>query len=209
MGQIVRGLVPGAEVSEADTIAAVCRRAAEGPWRMISLDLGMPEGEPVEMVRAVRSANPATPILVFSMFDALALGPAVVRAGATGFVSKTATRSEVVAACRTLLSGGTAYPPAMQQALSELARPARRGRRQGYAALSAKEREVLRGFGGGHSQKEIAARLGVALSTVGTHRTRILQKLRLRNTSELLCYIAEHRLNGNSVHPWAGADVSR
>ncbi|MBI2513008.1 MAG: response regulator transcription factor [Opitutae bacterium] len=186
----IRRRVPRAQFecvgTAADTIAAVMRRE----WSLVVLDLGLPGGTELETLRHVRELRPALPILVFSMFPEAKMGVAAIEAGASGYLCKTADRATIGAAVAETLAGEGYRSVRLRELLAKRARE----RHGEAAALSRRELEVLIELGRGRSNKEIAAGLGVSVTSVGTYRTRIMEKLGLRTTADLLRYVVEHRL---------------
>ena len=174
--------------SAAEVVAAVQRET----WDLVVLDLGLPGSESeLATLKRLHALRPELPILVLSMFSEEKYGVPAIEAGASGYLAKTADRATIAAAAAATLTGEGYRSPRLAALLA--ARPA--GPRSGLAALSARERDVLRQLAEGASNKQIAASLNVGVSTVATYRTRLLQKLGLRTTSELLRYVIEHRLH--------------
>lgn len=186
----IRRCLPSAEVSEAHTAEGVQAAVARESWDLVVLDLGLPGGGELEVLRALRAVRPAMPILVFSMFTEVKMGCAALEAGADGYLCKTADRVVIRTAITEMLAG-RGYVTASLRAL-QAKRPASGGGE--VAKLSTRELEVLLALGRGESSKEVAARLGLGASSVGTYRARLLEKLGLRTTADLQRYVVEHRL---------------
>lgn len=186
----IRRKVPGARFecvgTAADAIEAVTRRE----WSLVVLDLGLPGGTELETLRRLRTLRPALPILVFSMFPEEKMGVAAIEAGASGYLCKTADRATIGVAAVETLTGEGYRSARLRESLAK-----RGGERRGeMAALSRRELEVLIDLGRGRSNKEIAASLDISVTSVGTYRVRIMDKLGLRTTADLLRYVVEHRL---------------
>lgn len=186
----IRRRVAGAQfecvATAGDTLAAVERE----PWHLVVLDLGLPGGTELETVRRVRAIRPTMPILVFSMYPEHKMGVAALEAGADGYLCKTADRATIGEAVAESLAGRGYRSAELADLLAKRARE----RRGDLAGLSQREMEVLIGLGSGRSNKEIAADLEISVTSVGTYRARIMDKLRLRTTADLLRYVVEHRL---------------
>jgi len=186
----IRRRVPGARFESAGTSLAAIEAVARTAWSLVVLDLGLPGGTELETLRRMRELRPAMPILVFSMFPEEKMGVAAIEAGADGYLCKTADRAAVAAAAAETLAGNGHRSARLQELLAK-----RAGERAGEAAaLSRRELEVLIELGRGRSNKEVAAKLGVSVTSVGTYRTRIMDKLDLRTTADLLRHVVEHRL---------------
>lgn len=159
------------------------------------VDLAMPEGG-VELVRRLRSAAPATRVLVLTMHDDAAYVRGAVAAGAAGFVVKRAADRELISAIRavwvgdTLVVAGLSGEPA---GIVEAGGAWRRGR-GGLDLLSQREREVLRLLALGYTNQEIADTLFISVKTVETHRFRIMNKLDCTRRAELVRFAMENGL---------------
>jgi DNA-binding NarL/FixJ family response regulator len=172
------------------TAAATIEAVTRAEWSLLVLDLGLPGGREFETLRQVRALRPALPILVYSMFPEHKMGVAAIEAGADGYLCKTADRATIAVAVAVTLEGNGYRSAALQELLAKRARE----RGAGAAALSPRELEVLIELGRGRSNKEIAADLGISVTSVGTYRTRIMDKLGVSTTADLLRYVVEHRL---------------
>lgn len=186
----IRRRVPQARFETVGTAAAVLEAVQRTEWDLVVLDLGLPGGMELETLRRVRELRPQMPILVLSMFPEQKMGVAAIEAGADGYLCKTADRATIAAAAAETLAG-RGYRSAHLRELLAKRVSERRGR---AAALSQRELEVLIALGRGRSNKEIAADFGISVTSVGTYRMRILDKLGLRTTADLLRYVVEHRL---------------
>jgi len=171
--------LPGIDVVgiAADGPQALAVVAATGP-DVVLVDLRMPGWDGAETTRRLRSAHPATAVLVLTTYlhDAAVL-PAL-HAGALGVVGKDATPEEVADALRAVHAGYPVLPVSAQRALLA---PSRAADGAGRAALSSREVEVLRLVAEGRRNAEIAARLGVSVPTVKTHVNNVFAKLGVRD----------------------------
>lgn len=187
---VIRRQVPGARCECVSTAGAAVEAVARTAWDLVVLDLGLPGGGELEALRRARALRPTMPILVFSMFPEEKMGVAAIEAGADGYLCKTADRTTVATAVAETLAGRGYRSPALAELLAKRVRD----RRGDLPALSQREMEVLIGLGRGRSNKEIAADLAISVTSVGTYRARIMDKLGLRTTADLLRYVVEHRL---------------
>jgi DNA-binding NarL/FixJ family response regulator len=190
---VIQRVAPHIVIEEAGSYEAALAAAVRGPWSVIVIEPAFPAGDGVELLTVVCAANADTPTLVFSSGTEGRLGLAAMQAGARGFLSKMAARTELVAALAKLAEGGLHMSDGLQNLVSDSQSPF--GRARGYAALSEGERFVLAELARGRTAKEIAVAGRVTSSTVGTHRARILVKLGLRTTADLIRYAVEHRLH--------------
>lgn len=201
MAALVHRVLPDAAITQTETAGEFKAAACSGPWRLIVFNPALPADDGVGLARLARTKNPDTPILIFTLLDEGQFGVAAVEAGATGYLEVTARSLEIMAALRALLEGGRYISPRLERLWQEHGNA--RAARNGYAALSTRERRVLRAFADGSGVKQAALTLGVSPSTIGTYRVRLLKKLKLRTTVDLIRYVAENRLDGGSASPFA------
>lgn len=161
-------------VGEAATARdAVSLVAATGPG-VVVLDLRLPDGSGLDVLRQVRTGRPPPGVLVLTSFGDDADIVAAVEAGADGFLHKDAAPAEIEAAVRAVARGETALSA---RATAALVRGVRNRRPAAVDALTPREREVLGLLAEGRSNAEIAAALTIATKTVKTHVSSILTKL--------------------------------
>ena len=182
-------------VLKADWPGAVVVHALDGPEALAHLetgefdlaviDIGMPLLDGLEVVARARRAHVRTPILVLSMHPEERMGVRALRCGATGYVSKDSPPAALREAVTALLSGRKAISPRLADLLAEAVQaPARES---GLAAsLSGREFHVLRLLSSGRSLREISEAMSLSVKTVHTYRTRLLKKLGLERTGELV-----------------------
>jgi DNA-binding NarL/FixJ family response regulator len=157
------------------------------PADVALVDINMPGAGALETLRGIRVRRPALPVVVLSMMPEGQLGLDLLICGAAGYVSKEAAAHELVAAIRKVVCGYRYVSPILTQRIARRQPPSRE-------LLSPRELEVLCLIAGGLAVKEVAARLTLSVSTVHTHRARILDKLQLRSDVELSRYAIRHRL---------------
>ncbi len=159
-------------------------------------DIAMPQLNGIEATRQVVRRNPHVPVLIVSMHGDQAYITQSVAAGARGYLLKESAGAELIEAVRAVASGRTFFsPPVAELMLDDYMRGlTKKGIFDRYDALSEREREVLQLVAEGRSTKEIAELLFISPATVETHRTRILQKLDLKNTAGVVLYAARRGL---------------
>jgi DNA-binding NarL/FixJ family response regulator len=153
---------------------------------VVLLDLNLPEVDGVTVTATLRHELPTVKILVLSSESDQQSVMDAIRAGASGFVLKTAPPEELVQAIETVCAGGTWFSSKIAQ--TALNRLAANGGAPEPPELSAREREVLIQIAEGLSNKEIAAKLGLGVRTVETHRERIMRKLNIHHVAGLTKY---------------------
>jgi two-component system, NarL family, response regulator NreC len=169
-----------------EAVAATCELEPD----VAILDIGMPLLNGIEATRQIVRRVPLARVLILSMHADQNYVTQAVQAGARGYLLKDSAGADLVQAVAAVASGKSFFSPTIAQLmLDDYARYlAERGVQDRYDALSEREREVLQLVAEGRSSKEVAGLLSISPATVETHRTHILQKLGLRNTSELVLY---------------------
>ncbi len=160
---------------------------------VLVLDISMPRLGGLEALEKLRSRRQAPKVVLLSVHGDPPFVQSALSLGADGYVLKNSRVSEIVAAIRAVVRGGSYFsPPVARQLLEQLRttdRPV-----QASARLSARERQVLRLIADGLSAKEIAVKLDVSTKTVDAHRRNLMRKLGVRKATELVRYAFRHGL---------------
>jgi DNA-binding NarL/FixJ family response regulator len=175
-----------AEAGDGDEVLRLVK-AAE--YDVAVLDMSMPGLAGVALVKRLKDEKPKLRVLVLSMHAEAQYAARVLKAGASGYLNKDSAAEALVGAIRKVASGGVHIGEAAAASLVG-------GARSGHEALSDREFEVLRLLVEGLGPTEIGERLHLSVKTVSTHKTRILDKLGLGSTAELVRYALEHKLLG-------------
>ena len=183
-------------VAEAgDGLEAVEKAAATRP-EVAVLDISMPRLSGLEAVRRIREAVPETKILVLTVHDEEEYVLHLVRAGASGYLVKDSAAGELLAAVKALASGQGYFGPQAAKILAEQYRRPEGVAEDPYGSLTPREREVFHLVVEGRTTKEIAKTLGISGKTAENHRSRLMEKLDVHNTAELVRYAARKGLLG-------------
>ena len=149
-----------------------------GGFEVLLLDLSMPGRSGIELVRQVKAERPELRVLVLSMHDEQQYAVRAIRAGASGYLTKDAAPTQLVAALRKIAAGGLFITPAVAEALAiGLQAP---DEELPHKRLSDREHEVFLLLAAGESVTAIAERLHLSVKTVSTHKTHIHEKLEPR-----------------------------
>jgi DNA-binding NarL/FixJ family response regulator len=162
----------------------------------VLLDVHMPGGGGVEVIRQVAQQRPTQRFLALSVSDAPDDVIAVIRAGARGYVTKSISSAELADAVRRVADGDAVFSPRLAGFVLDAFAgtiPAAQVDPE-LDQLTAREREVLQHIARGYLYKEIALRLGISAKTVEAHVSAVLRKLQLSNRHELSRWAAERRL---------------
>lgn len=177
----------------ADGIETV-ERALQTRPDVVVVDISMPRLNGIEVVRRLREALPATRVLVLTMHEEDEYVLQVVRAGASGYLVKDSPAAELVAAVNSLHAGHGYFGRQAARTLAEQVQHPERVMDDPYGALTRREREVFHLIVEGLTTKEIAKRLVISAKTAENHRARVLGKLDVRNTAELVRYAVKRGL---------------
>jgi len=161
-------------------------------WDLVTLDVTMPGRSGIEILSDLKRVRPKLPVLVLSMHPERQYGKRMLQGGAAGYMNKESAPEELIKAVRKVLTGGRYVGAALAEALAaELGWPADQ---LPHERISDRELEVLRLIGAGKAPSEIADVLNVSISTIGSYRARLLEKMGLTTTSELVAYAFQHGL---------------
>ncbi|HVL97297.1 MAG TPA: response regulator transcription factor [Solirubrobacteraceae bacterium] len=184
-------------LADAATVPDAVRAVLEHAPDVVLLDVHMPGGGGVEVIRQVAERRPAQRFLALSVSDAPEDVIAVIRAGARGYVTKTISGAELADAVRRVAEGDAVFSPrlagfVLDAFAGEAATPPAAD--PDLEALTPREREVLQHIARGYLYKEIALRLGISAKTVEAHVSSVLRKLQLSTRHELSRWAMERRL---------------
>ncbi|EDY16636.1 two component transcriptional regulator, LuxR family [Chthoniobacter flavus Ellin428] len=156
------------------------------------VDLSLPSGHGLDLIKEIHARYPEVRLLVFSMHDEQTYGERALLSGAQGYVMKDESPDEVLAAIRKVLSGRISISAHLSARLAEAAASTRgtRARKLPMDRLSNRELEVLEWMGQGKSVKAIAQRLERSAKTIETYRQRLKEKLNIESNSELIAHAA-------------------
>jgi DNA-binding NarL/FixJ family response regulator len=177
---------------EATTGQEVLDKVRAETWDVVVLDISMPDRSGLDVLKQLRSERPKLPVLVLSMHSEDQYAVRVLKAGASGYLTKDSAPDELVKAIRKVVSGGTYVSSFLAEKLAfEVGTDSSR---LPHDTLSDREFQVLRLIAAGESVTEIAAELYLSVKTVSTYRARLLQKMNLTTNAELMHYAMQNHL---------------
>ena len=187
---------PDLEVAaEAGDGAEAIERALATDLDLAVLDVSMPRLTGLQAARHLRKHRPQVKVLMLSMHDNEQFFLEALKAGASGYVLKTAADEDLVEACRAALRGEPfLYPGAVRALIRDFLERGRRGEPMPEDPLTPRELEVVKLIAEGHTTKEIAQVLVISENTVERHRANVLDKLELRDRVGLALYAVRRGL---------------
>ncbi|MGD8491309.1 MAG: response regulator transcription factor [Anaerolineae bacterium] len=177
---------------EATTGQEVLDKIRAETWDVVVLDISMPDRSGLDVLKQLRSERPRLPVLVLSMHSEDQYAVRVLKAGASGYLTKDSAPDELVKAIRKVVSGGRYVSSFLAEKLAfEIGTDSSR---LPHETLSDREFQVLRLIAAGESVTEIAAELCLSVKTVSTYRARMLEKMNLTTNAELMHYAMQNHL---------------
>ena len=187
IGRVLTSSLPDIELGTADGAMQAQEMLRDHPWDLVLLDLTLAGDDGTVVLRRVRQSHPDVPVVIISMHPAEQFARRVLQAGAAGYVEKGSNPEELVRAVQAALSGArTPVTMAPRAKADSGSLP--------HEQLSDREYQVLRMIGQGRTVSEIAAELSLSVKTVSTYRARILEKMDMRTSAELMRYVIAHKL---------------
>ncbi len=159
---------------------------------IILLDIGMPGEDGIMTARKLKAAHPELIVLFLTVHEEESLLREALRVGAAGYVLKRAADSEIIAAIRAVHRGEIYVHPAMTRALVRQTVVPDAPKGIGGEGLTSREMDVLRLLAGGHTNRQVAATLGLSIRTVEGHRANVFGKLGISSRVELVTYAVAH-----------------
>ena len=153
-------------------------------------DLAMPGRGELDVLRELKRVRPALPVLILSMYGEDVFAMRALKAGAHGYLTKESAAGELVQAVRTVMAGRRYVTTALAERLAALVGGAMTP--NPHEQLSDREMAVFRLLAGGHTVTQAADDLALSVKTVSTYRARLLRKLNLRTTADLVRYAVDH-----------------
>jgi DNA-binding NarL/FixJ family response regulator len=184
-------------VADAATVDQAVNAILDSSPDVVLLDVHMPDGGGVEVIRRVGPERPDTRFLALSVSDAAEDVIAVIRAGARGYVTKTISSEDLADAVRRVNEGDAVFSPRLAGFVLDAfagEAPEPSDADASLDQLTPREREVLQHIARGYMYKEIARRLSISTKTVEAHVSAVLRKLQLSSRHELSRWAAERRL---------------
>lgn len=187
--QDTQDMVAGGEAASGLQAVKMLR---EGKWDVVLLDISLPDKNGIEVLKQLKKEHPQLPVLILSMYSENQFAVRSLKAGASGYLCKQSAPEQLVTAIRQVAQGRKYLSPQMAEELantigSDSERPL-------HECLSDREFQTLRMIASGKTLSQVAAELSLSVKTVSVYRTRLLEKMKLKNSAELTHYAIKNHL---------------
>jgi two-component system invasion response regulator UvrY len=182
----------GAAVDEAGSAHETLKAIRDKAYEIVLLDIAFPDGSGLDVLREIRAQRPDTHVLLLSMYPEEQYAQRALRLGAAGYLTKDSTAAELISAIRTVIAGGKYISQSLAERLAD--EIGTETQQASHKTLSDREFQIMIHLAAGKSVGEIAAELGLSPKTISTYRTRVLEKLGVKTTAEIIRYALENRL---------------
>ncbi len=180
------------DIGEAATGSETLAELRKKSWDLVLLDIHMPDRGGLDILRHIQSGHPRVRVLVMSGLPEQQYAINVLRAGASGYLSKDSAPEELMKAVRTVLAGRRYVSAALaQQLVADL--DVDRGKPQ-HACLSSREFQIFCKLAAGRGVSDIANELSLSVKTVSTYRSRILEKMKFTVNADMTSYALRNGL---------------
>ncbi|MBI5043908.1 MAG: response regulator transcription factor [Nitrospirae bacterium] len=177
---------------EAGSGQEALKKVRENDYNVVLLDISMPGMSGVDVLKQLKSEKPKLPVLILTMHPEEQYAVRILKAGASGYLTKESAPDELISAIQKVSQGGKYISPSLAEKLaSDLDHDIRQPL---HEMLSDREYQIMTMLASGKSTKEIAQELSLSMPTVSTYRSRILQKMNLKNNAELINYAIKNNL---------------
>jgi len=192
MSEILEENFLSVEVGEADTGEKGIAAVRQEPWDLVIVDISLPDRSGLELLYELHSIAPLLPLMVLSLHSEELYAVRALRAGALAYLTKNTAPEELAMAVKQVLSGKKYITASLGERMAGNLSKSPTGPK--HHALSKREFEVLVLLAQGQSLRHIAQSLTLSIKTVSTYRARLLDKLQLTTTAELIRYALDHHL---------------
>ena len=186
------------EIEDIDVVAEavdgkdILKKVRECDWDIALLDINLPDINGLDILKRILSVNSASRILVLSMYPEEEYAIRAIRSGASGYLTKDSPTDQLINVIRRLAKGGKYVNPELAEKL--LFNPVLDPEALTHTTFSDRELHVFKLIVAGESLTAIANKLSLSVKTVSTYRSRILEKMDMKNNAQLVRYAIQHRL---------------
>ncbi|MDZ4810686.1 MAG: response regulator transcription factor [Bacteroidota bacterium] len=187
--QILKDEYPSAEIKEVSDGETLVKEVTLHDWDLVISDLDMPGRSGLEALEQIKIIKPKLPVLILSIYSEDLYAIRVLKAGASGYLNKNSAPNELINAIKRISSGRKYITPEIAELLllqKDVTKP--------HELLSNREFEIFKLLALGKTVTQISDSLSLAVTTVSTHRSKIMEKLQLSTNSELTRYAISHHI---------------
>ena len=179
-------------IAEASNGVEALKKLRAVKMDVVLLDISMPEKNGFDTLKQIMDGNSGTKVLILSMYPEDQYAVRLMKAGASGYITKDTAPEQLVEAIRKVVAGKKHISPSLAELL--LQECGTDSGKPSHELLSDREYQVLRLLGSGRKVSDIAETLSLSVKTVSTYRAHILEKMKLKNNAELTFYVMENGL---------------
>ncbi len=190
--QILLEGFPSAEIDEVPDAESLVQQIIKNDYDVIISDLSMPGRTGLEALQQIKQIKPKLPVLILSIHPEEQYAIRVLKAGASGYMSKDLAPDQLVGAVKKVLMGKKYITDSIAEKLASVID--KDSNKQGHELLSDREFAVLKLLAAGKSVSEIADSMYLSVTTVSTYRSRIMSKMDMKSNAELTMYCLQQQL---------------
>lgn len=179
-------------IGEAACGAEAMQQIREVEWNVVVLDISLPDRNGIEILKQIKKERPKIPVLMLSMHEEGLYAIRALKAGASGYLTKQSAPSELMAAIKQISMGRKYLTTTLAEAIADNLGAGHDG--PPHEALSDREYQTLRLIASGKSLTDAAEEMCLSVKTVSVYRSRLLEKMKLKNNAELTHYAIKNGL---------------
>lgn len=193
--QILKDEYPYAEITQVADAESLIKEVSRHSWDLVISDLDMPGRSGLEALEQIKMLRPDLPVLILSIYPEDLYALRVLKAGASGYLNKNSAPDELIVAIHRIALGKKYITPEIAEKFLDIDPD-----KKPHESLSNREFEVFKLLASGKTVSQVAEMLSIALTTVSTHRSRVMEKLNLSTNSDLTRYaISNHIISDISM----------
>lgn len=190
--QILAEIPDNVTTDEAINGQEVIQKVWDNNYDLLLLDISMPGRSGLDILKQLKSEKPALKVLILSMHPEEQYAVRALKAGASGYLTKESTPLELIEAIKKVSNGKKYVSSSLAETLASLLDTT--AEKPLHETLSNREFEVMRMIASGKTVKEVADNLSLSVKTISTYRTRILEKMNMKNNAQITHYTIQNRL---------------
>jgi len=192
MKQILAEVVDIVVKDEAENGAVTIEKISQHDYDLVLLDISMPGRSGLEVLEDIKNRRPRLPVLILSMHPEEQYAVRALRAGASGYLTKSSAPQELIGAIRKVAGGGKYVTSTLAEKLADELEV--NAEKKPHEKLSNREHQVMLMLAEGKSVSDIADELFLSVKTISTYRTRIMAKMGMKKNAELTLYAVHNQL---------------